>query len=120
MYTNLHSVLSELIANSFDANARKVRIAVPETAITENYSISVVDDGIGMSFEDINAKYLQVGRNRREETKDAPVGEENRQALGRKGIGKFAVFGVARTVAIKSVKDGLLNEFEMDIDQIKK
>ncbi|MDG6953937.1 MAG: ATP-binding protein [Nitrososphaerota archaeon] len=119
MYTNLHAVISELIANSFDANAHKVEITVPPGSISDEYSIIVSDDGAGMDFKELNEKYLQVGRNRREETKDARVGDEERMTLGRKGIGKFAVFGVAREVAVTAIKDGLFNKFKMDIEKIK-
>src|SRR5487761_1359123 len=119
MYTNLHAVISELIANSFDANATRVDISVPETEITEDYKIAVTDNGVGMDFDEINSKYLQVGRNRREEEASKPKEAPKRPPLGRKGIGKFAVFGVAKQVTVKSVKGALVSEFLMDIDRIK-
>lgn len=124
MYTNLHAVISELIANSYDALAVNVWIDVPDDIITDDYVITVRDDGTGMSFSELNMMYLQVGRNRREELdqkskNDKSESEEERKVLGRKGIGKFAVFGVAKKVVIKAVKDGSVTEFEMDIDGIK-
>jgi len=59
-----------------------------------------------------------VGRDRRKETDDA-LTKKGRITLGRKGIGKFSAFGIARKVVIKSVKDKKLTEFEMEIDKIK-
>ena len=118
MYTNLHSVISELIANSWDAGSPEVFITVPEASVDDNYEISVKDKGTGMTFEEINALYLQVGRNKREETGGATTVNDRIQ-LGRKGIGKFAVFGVAKELVLRTVKDGNFTEFSMDIDEIK-
>ena len=125
MYTAIHPVLSELIANSWDADARNVYIIVPNDPISEKYSVIVRDDGSGMEYDELIDKYLQVGRNRRLDNQrtSADFTERtpklNRRVLGRKGIGKLSVFGIARTVVFKSVKGGYATEFRMDLDKIK-
>lgn len=118
MYTSLHAVISELIANSWDADANSVWITIPEGKIGDDYEITVKDDGKGMSLEELNILYLQVGRNKREEEGDRPT-PSGRTALGRKGIGKFSVFGVAHQVIIRSVKNHEVTQFEMEIEKIK-
>lgn len=118
MYTNMHAVLSELVANSWDADADNVYISSPDVEMSSSYEIVVRDDGSGMTFDELNKLYLTVGRDRRKETGDA-LTTKGRRTLGRKGIGKFSAFGVAKKVVIKSVKDKKLIEFEMDIDKIK-
>jgi len=118
MYTNLHAVISELIANSWDADANNVHVTIPSGKVTSVFKIIIKDDGNGMNFDDLNALYLQVGRNARGNNNDRKT-PGGRTMLGRKGIGKFAVFGVSRKVLITSIKNGDLTEFKMDIEKIK-
>src|SRR5574337_1250311 len=118
LYTNLHSVISELIANSWDACAHNVHITVPTEIPNTDSEIIVKDDGNGMTFEEINDNYLQVGRNRRKD-EGVQIVCADRKVLGRKGIGKFSVFGVADAVSIRSIKNKHATEFVMDIGDIK-
>src|SRR5690606_2370124 len=80
-------------------------------------SIIVQDDGDGMSAKDIQEKFLVIGRNRREDG-DKPSRRFNRLATGKKGLGKLALFGLANKITINTVKDGLLNVFELDWDDL--
>ena len=67
MYTSLPAVIAEYVANSWDAGATEVNIEIPEGPIDENYSIIIQDNGEGMTIEEVNRKFLVVGRRRREE-----------------------------------------------------
>ena len=49
----------ELVKNSYDAGAHKVVLSF-ENIKSENASISIIDDGIGMSYDDIINKWLFV------------------------------------------------------------
>ena len=120
MYSTLPPVIGELVANAWDANATKVEITIPEVPIDERTSeIVIVDDGIGMTDQDIREKYLVVGRDRREkERSDRTPDPLLRKIMGRKGIGKFSAFGVAREIEIESVKDGRCSRFVMDYDKM--
>ena len=62
LYGDTPSVVNELIANAYDAGAKRIWITVKTN---KPYQISVQDDGIGMSLEDINKYYLNIGYNRR-------------------------------------------------------
>ncbi len=53
MYASLPPVLSELIANAWDADATVVRVSIPLDDISETSVIEVFDNGEGMIFEDI-------------------------------------------------------------------
>lgn len=119
MYTSLPPVISELIANCWDAEAQKVEVSLPESSIDENSEIIVKDDGIGMTFEGINLAYLQIGRNRREEENTDITPNLKRRVMGSKGIGKLSAFGVAKEVEIETVKDGEKVVFLMNIDEIR-
>ena len=120
MYSTLPPVIGELVANAWDANATRVEITIPETPIDEHTSeITIIDDGIGMSDGDIRQKYLIIGRDRREaEESDATPPPLSRPIMGRKGIGKFSAFGIAKEIEIESVRDGHCSRFVMNYDKM--
>ncbi|WP_134671704.1 ATP-binding protein [Halorussus marinus] len=122
MYTSLPAVISEYVANAWDAGATEVDISVPtEESMSEDYEITVTDNGVGMSYDEVEDKFLVVGRNRREDedTDVVEVRGMTRSVMGRKGIGKLAGFGVAGKVVITTYKNGKYVEFELDYDQMK-
>lgn len=103
LYTNIYYVLGELIANAYDANAKNVYI------IAEKNSITVEDDGVGMSYHagDVD-RFLNVAKETRTNSDDAKVPGSNgkRVKMGRKGVGKLAALSVSENVIIKTIKDG--------------
>lgn len=120
MYSTLPPVIGELVANAWDANATKIEITIPETPIDEHTSeIVIADDGMGMSDEDIRKKYLIAGRDRREkEGSDRTPAPLERKIMGRKGIGKFSAFGIAKEIEIESICKGERSRFVMDYDKM--
>lgn len=118
MYSTLPSVIGELVANSWDANATKVEITLPDKPIDASAEIVICDDGIGMSDADVRDKYLIIGRNRREQETDQTPPPACRPIMGRKGIGKFSAFGIAKEIAVESVKDGEVSHFRMNYDEL--
>jgi len=119
MYVSLPKVISEIVANCWDADATRVDIVLPEGEVDEESEILISDNGCGMSFENINTLYLRVGRLRREEEGTDLTPIHGRKVMGRKGIGKLSVFGVAKVVEIETCKGNLLTLFRMDLDEIK-
>ena len=120
MYTTLPPVIGELVANSWDANATRVEITIPEEQIDEQTSeIVICDNGMGMSDTDVRDKYLIIGRDRRDKEKSdkTPLPLE-RKIMGRKGIGKFSAFGIAKEIVIESAKKGEINHFRMNYDEL--
>ncbi|MYD09264.1 MAG: hypothetical protein F4X02_04390 [Chloroflexi bacterium] len=114
LYSHIPPVLSEIVANAWDADATKVRITINEGDGT----ISIYDNGIGMSERDINERYLRVGYNRRtSEGITTPI--RCRPIMGRKGIGKLSVFSIAKTVEIHSAKEGKRHGLVMNSDAIQ-
>ena len=111
LYSNVPSVLSEIVANSWDADAQNVHVQLLEDRIV------IIDDGIGMSEDDINRKYLSVGHPKRESGNQVSK-KHNRPYMGRKGIGKLSMFSIARKIDVITKKDGVINAFRMNVDQI--
>ncbi len=117
MYGGAVPAIAELIANAWDADAARVDVNIPlGTAITRRLQIEVLDDGVGMSFEEINEAYLVVGLDRR--SSGRATSPSGRRVMGRKGIGKLAGFGIAKSVRVETKKDGHLTIFEMDFDKM--
>lgn len=103
LYTNIYFILAELIANAHDANARNVYI------IQEKGSLTVEDDGHGMSYEDGDVeRYLNVAQETRTGKDDEFVrgSDGSRRKMGRKGVGKLAALSVSPEVEIKTIRNG--------------
>ena len=62
LYSNTPAVLSEVVANSYDADALEVKIDISQ----ESDKIVIIDDGNGMTLQEINEKFLRVGYQKRE------------------------------------------------------
>lgn len=118
MYQNPVDVISEIIANSWDADAETVEIIIDNTS----HKISIKDFGVGMSFEDCQNCYLNVGRDRRQVLATDITNEKKRHVLGRKGIGKFAGFGIANTITITTISKETKEKtvFRMVLEEILK
>ena len=118
MYQSPVAAVAELIANAWDADATKVVIILPGNR-TQTTELVVQDNGGGMTFLECQDRYLNVGRNRR--VSDGQSSDGGRPLLGRKGIGKFAGFGIARVVEIETVSraTGERTVFSLDLDQLR-
>lgn len=117
MYQSPVAAIAELIANAWDADAASVAVTLP-TELDADAEIVVRDDGGGMTFVECQKHYLNVGRNRRTERETSRLG---RPLLGRKGIGKFAGFGIARVMEIETVsaETGERTSFRLNLDFLR-
>ncbi len=117
MYSRLAPALAEIISNAYDADATNVVITLyEENGIPQK--IRVEDDGVGISHNEINDKFLVIGRNRRDDGGDRPSSKCSRLPTGKKGLGKLALFGLAKTITITTVQSGFKNEFVLDWDDL--
>ena len=92
------NVVAEFLSNSWDADATSVQIELKAHGAGETPSIVITDNGRGMTRAELTDEFLVIGRNRRTSpTEKTPGG---RLPMGRKGIGKLAGFGIARTIDI--------------------
>lgn len=91
LITDRITALFELVKNCYDANATEVTITfhcAGESSQTN--SITITDNGHGMSFEDVRDKWMVIGTSskRRNPISAPPF---FRRCVGEKGIGRFAV-----------------------------
>ena len=88
LYRNFITILGEAISNAWDADAKNVWIDI------HNNSFSIKDDGLGMSEDDFENKFLKVGYSKRKDGNNKSP--EERPFIGRKGIGKLALLSCAK------------------------
>lgn len=115
LYSKFPPVIAELISNSYDADAENVVIEIDYN----NKIVTVTDDGIGMNHEELNENFLKIGRNRRKAEGTGLSKIKGRKVTGKKGLGKLAVFGIANTIEVHSIKEGIKNAFSMNYDELK-
>src|SRR5690554_342427 len=115
LYSNIAAVLTEAVANAWDADPENVEISIDP----DGKFIEIKDDGIGMSIEDMNTKYLRVGYRRRDEDQETGrTTAKGRPVMGRKGLGKLSLFSIANTIEVHSAKNGESHGLRMTIDGI--
>ena len=115
MYSVLPNAIAELIANAYDAEATSVHIKLIDDGTREK--IIVVDDGNGMSFDEINDCFLRIGRKRRM-GKLAYSRNDKRKVTGRKGLGKLAFFGIGDIIDISTCQNGRCVNFTLNWSEL--
>src|ERR1700754_5097983 len=99
-YISTFTAFCELINNSIQAGATKIKIDIDYTNNSEISpliikSIVIEDDGNGVHISELNERLLDIGTANKE---------------GGKGIGRFASFQIGKTVNIETV--GYSNKFK--------
>lgn len=120
MYTSPTRALAELISNAWDAEAPEVHVKISlGHEFSDDSIIEIIDDGIGMTFEECRDEYLIVGRDRRRD--EGEFSKNNKRRIqAHKGLGKLAGFGIANLIEVRTVKNKWLTHFSMDYDKIEK
>lgn len=96
LYRNFITILGEAISNSWDADANNVWITIDR----DNNYMKIYDDGVGMTSDDFQNKFLKIGYSKRQgENYKTPSG---RPFIGRKGIGKLALLSCSKKVIVAS------------------
>ena len=127
LYTKLPPIMVEFISNSYDADATEVEIIIDENDLEnkKNTSIIIKDNGIGISdaginnIEEINEKFLKIGRKRRKDENSSVSKIYRRKLQGKKGIGKLAGFGITDKMEITTTSKGITNSFILDFEKMK-
>ncbi len=119
LYKSPHKAVEELVTNGYDADAREVRVLLPDQDPAEapapTTRLWVIDDGRGMNQEG----FQKLWRIARSDKADAP-GSEARPPIGQFGIGKLAAYVIARNLLHLSRVDNQLLLTEMDFRRVEK
>lgn len=88
----------ELVRNSFDADATFSVIELTSVSMPGG-SVQIVDDGRGMTREEILDDWLLLGSSNKREIKRSPSG---RRMVGEKGLGRLAALRLGRRATLRS------------------
>ena len=108
--------ITELIANAWDAGATNIKIIWP----TKDELFYIEDNGIGMTKDDFIYKWSNIGYDKSINDKEIQVKIGNktikRTAYGKNGLGKFAIFCFGKKIKVETAKNGILNEFIIELN----
>jgi hypothetical protein len=104
--------LSELVKNSYDADASIVVVSLKDETIDQPAQLMVIDDGSGMSAETVQRTWLEPATPSRRRRKISAAG---RRSLGEKGIGRFATAKLAHRLELTTY-DGREGEGEVRLE----
>lgn len=99
--------LTEIIKNSYDADASRVRVFFQgfddDGRNTDGSKIIIIDDGCGMTQETIEKDWLNPATPNKKLAKiEGGRSSKGRIVQGEKGIGRFAVFKLGKTISVCS------------------
>jgi Histidine kinase-, DNA gyrase B-, and HSP90-like ATPase len=99
--------LGELIWNSLDADATTVDVKVVMQPLGGPESVTVTDDGTGMSLEHVETYFSHLGGSWK---KNATTTDRGRRLHGRAGQGRWAAYGLGEVIQWSTVSDRVTGE----------
>lgn len=103
IYRDRAGALREMISNSFDAQARVVRI---DTGFPTFETMTITDDGFGIDAQTFRKAFTQVGLSLKVTNPDDYTSDLKRPILGLFGIGFLACAHISRDIWVTSFKQG--------------
>ncbi len=114
LYTSPNKAVEELVANFFDAGARKVHVLLSPNLHDQDATIAVIDDGEGMDEEGLKRHWL-IGISNKRSLPSLPGG---RKQIGKFGIGKLATYVLANRLTHISKRGSKYYSTSMDYRDI--
>jgi signal transduction histidine kinase len=96
------TALTELVKNAYDADATTVQVVGRGVENAGRGSITVVDDGVGMTAEQFRRGYLTIA-GRGKDSGDRRSLRFGRRFTGEKGIGRLATHKLAHRLEVQSI-----------------
>ncbi len=118
IYTNTDIFLRELISNASDAIDKRYYLSLTDTSISaddlkikiscdkKNRTITITDNGIGMSKEDLENNLGTIAKSGSLEFKENLDEKEKENIIGQFGVGFYSAFMVADKIEVDSLKVG--------------
>jgi hypothetical protein len=128
LITNDRIAIFELVKNSYDANARKVKIVfqnIKEGGKNKPSKILILDDGDGMSETDLKKKWLFVGFSDKKYS-EQDIKKDYRHRIkkkrffaGAKGVGRFSCDRLGSKLEIYTKKEDESKIHHLEVDWTK-
>ncbi len=119
LYRSPASAIKELLSNSFDADAEKVRIEFHFSYDSKFNifldSIAVKDDGIGMDLNVLEYIFTHIGGSSKSNNNIEEKTPKGRDMIGRLGIGILSVASACKSFVIRTKKSNDDHEYKADI-----
>jgi len=116
LYQSPNKAIEELVANSFDAGAKRVQVLLSSNLQKQDATITVIDDGVGMDARGLKLHWL-IGISNKRSLKRLPLG---RQQIGKFGIGKLATYVLANRLTHITKSHGRYYSTSMNFSVIDK
>ena len=97
--------LLELVKNSYDADARNCTIEI-KNASSPGGTLTIEDDGIGMTANDIKEGWLVLGKSSKNSSEITGLG---RVPAGSKGLGRLAALRMGTVATVESISNKYTN-----------
>lgn len=115
LIANEKIAISEVIKNSYDADARNVIVEMNDIDDPEKGEIIILDDGQGMNLDILENVWMEPGTDYKEKVLAGDVSIFKRIPIGEKGIGRFGVHKLGNKIELISKKKGE-KEVKLKID----
>lgn len=106
LITDQYIAIFELVKNGYDAGASKVDVIFENTKLIDKSKILIIDNGSGMSLDDINNKWLFVAFSE----KNIKKTDNGRTYAGAKGVGRFSCDRLGSKLILTTKKKGFPTE----------
>lgn len=115
--------LLELVKNSYDADAKNVKVTMSNIDQSQFGSIIIEDDGEGMDINTVKDVWMVLGTDSKKKKLDKMIKNKERSPLGRlpmgeKGIGRFGAHKLGHKISLIS-RMANSREVVVDIDWLK-
>ena len=115
--SNSDIALTEFVANAWDAGAHNVNITIP---FEEHDEIIVEDDGVGMSDDEFQSRWMTLNYNRQKHQGAKVVFPDDvdksvRIAYGRNGVGRHGMLCFSDNYTVETWKNGICNIYSISI-----
>jgi hypothetical protein len=107
-YVSYSRALKELLSNAWDAGSQNVQIKIA----ADLSEITILDDGTGMSEEDIRQRFLRLGGS----SSSRGAVRQGRRLIGHKGIGALSVIPICREVRVLTTQANSADRVEAVLD----
>lgn len=114
-YSSTEKAIKELVDNAWDADAEHVSVTLPRPMSDD--PIVIVDDGSGMTEEELRRHYLSIATDRRSKRGERTATKQ-RLIKGRKGIGKFAGLMAASVMSLDTQARGRRSRLRLALDDL--